>query len=79
MPSTWLRRGIDSCLSGQWTETFFWGAMLAATALMALQICFWLAGPLYYPGFCASRTSGRTFRMRSGGMYAFFNRLAAHF
>lgn len=75
MPSTWLARGMRASLEQNWADALFWGALLLSTALMAMQICYWLAGPLYYPGFCASRSSGTSGRQRSGGFYALFDRL----
>lgn len=73
MPSTWLARGMRACLEQRWSEVFFWWAMLASSALMALQVAYWLAGPLYYSGFCTSKSSGTTERRRSGGLFKFFD------
>lgn len=73
MPSTWLGRGIRAALDSNFTDVIFWGALLYSTALMALQICYWLAGPLYYPGFCSSRGSSSSNRQRSGGLFLFFD------
>lgn len=76
MPSTWVARGIRSSLAGEWSDSLFWWAMLASTSLMTLQVCYWLAGPLYYRGYCGSRTSGSARRTREGGLYRLFDTLA---
>ena len=34
----------------------------------------WLAGPLYYRGWCSARTSGTTRRRRGGGLFVIFDR-----
>jgi ABC-2 type transport system permease protein len=75
-PSTWLARGIRGAMSSDWSEVLFWAALLYASALMVLQVCYWLAGPLYYAGFCGARSSGTSFRKREGGLFAFFHKLA---
>jgi ABC-2 type transport system permease protein len=74
-PSTWLARGMRGALDGNWSEVSFWGGMLLATALMSLQICYWLAGRLYFAGFGSSRNSGTALRRRAEGLYGFFDRL----
>ena len=75
LPSSWLNRGMRAGLEDNLPEVLFWGSMLAATALMSMLICYWLAGPLYYRGYCASRTSGSTAKRRGGGLFPFFDRL----
>ncbi len=74
-PSTWLSRGIRSALHGEYQEVLFWGALLYSSALTALQVCYWLVGPLYYRGFCSSRSSGTGQRKRAGGLFRFFDNL----
>lgn len=74
-PSTWLARGLRASLAGQWSEALFWSATLIAAALMALQLCYWLSGVIYYKGYCVSLTSGSSTRTRQGGIHAFFDRL----
>ncbi len=76
LPSTWLARGMRAGTEGQWSDVLFWWAMLMSTALMGLQFCHWLAGPLYYRGFCNSRTTGSPSRRRQAGLFGFFDRLA---
>jgi ABC-2 type transport system permease protein len=75
MPSTWLTRAVRAALAGEWREQGFWTALLASCSLMALQVCYWLARPLYFRGYCASRSSTTTGRLRTGGYYLFFDRL----
>lgn len=77
VPSTWLTRSIRAALKGDWREQGFWTAMLASSSLMALQVCHWLAGPLYFRGYCASRSSTTSGRKREGGYYSFFDRIVA--
>lgn len=77
MPSTWLTRAIRAALHGDWREQGFWSALLASSSLMSLQVCYWLARPLYFKGYCASRSSTTTGRKREGGYYNFFDRLVS--
>lgn len=77
VPSTWLTRSIRAALGGDFREQGFWVALLTATSLMCLQICYWLARPLYFRGYCASRSSTTSGRLREGGYYQFFDRLVA--
>lgn len=77
MPSTWLTRAIRAALVGDWRDQGFWSALLASTSLMSLQVCYWLAKPLYFRGYCASRSSTTTGRKREGGYYQFFDRLVS--
>lgn len=76
-PSTWFGRGVKAALLRDWPEVRFWGALLYAGAFMTLQVCQWLAGPLYYRGFVSSRNSGTNQRRRAGGLYKLFDTLLA--
>ncbi len=63
-PHIWITRGILDLGRGDWKGFFYWVAMLSSTALMLLQVCAWLAPPLYYRGWCLARESSTA---RNGG------------
>lgn len=73
MPSTWLARAVNAALVGDWNEILFWSGLIVSASLMAVQVCYWLAGPYYYKGYCAARASTSTGRSREGGIYRFFD------
>lgn len=75
LPSSWLGRGLLAAEVGNVREAGLWTAALWTTALFALVVCDWLAGPLYYRGWCSARTSGTTRRRRGGGLFALFDRI----
>lgn len=54
-PHYWVSQGMISLGERNFAEFAYWLAMLAATALMLLQVCAWLAPPLYYRGWCMAR------------------------
>lgn len=75
LPSSWLGRGLLAAEVGNWREAGLWTAALWTSAAFGLVLCDWLAGPLYYRGWCSARTSGTTRRRRGGGLYVIFDRL----
>ncbi len=58
MPNSWLARGAQAASEGRWMETGYWFLCLSSTALMAVQICLWLAPHLYYRGWSLAKESG---------------------
>lgn len=82
LPSGWLGNGLlamENFTKGQGglSPVLFWAGALWSTALMGLVICDWLAGPLYYRGWCAARASEPRSRVRRGGLYFLFDRMLA--
>ncbi len=55
LPSLWLRMGMAAAADGAWGTFLRWWLMLLSTALMSLQICFWLIPALYHRGWCLTR------------------------
>lgn len=55
MPSAWLARGAQAASEGRWGESGYWFLCLSSTAAMAVQLCLWLAPPLYYRGWSLAR------------------------
>ncbi len=77
LPSSWLGRGLLAAERGEIGETLLWAAALWTTAALGLVACDWLAGPLYYGGWCNARTSGSAAarRPRWGGLAGVLDRL----
>lgn len=75
LPSSWLGRGLLAAEVGNIHEATLWTAALWTTALFGMVACDWLAGPLYYRGWCSARTSGTTRKRRGGGLFVVFDRL----
>jgi ABC-2 type transport system permease protein len=76
-PSGWFGRGLIAIEQRDWGELGLWTAALWSTALMGLVACDWLAGPFYYRGWCAARTSGATARGQRSRLYARIDRALA--
>ena len=72
LPSGWLGRGLTSLRLGDWSEAGFWALALWSTAGMGLVVCDWIAGPLYFRGWCNARSSGTTARKRRLGFFGCF-------
>jgi ABC-2 type transport system permease protein len=75
LPSGWLGRGLTALRYQNWSEAGFWGLALWSSAAMGIVVLDWLAGPLYYRGWCSVRASGTTRRSRRWGFYLVFDRL----
>lgn len=78
LPSSWLGRALLAIEREEWREAGFWGLALWSTAAMGLVVCDWLAGPLYYRGWCtAKNTAGprRGRRALFGGLYRWIDTL----
>jgi ABC-2 type transport system permease protein len=58
-PNYWFAQGTLALADGRWGDFFYWFAMLASTAMMVVQACLWLIGPLYYRGWSLSRESSK--------------------
>jgi len=56
-PNYWVSRGIVAAGLGNMKEWFYWLCVLLSTALMLLQVCWWIAPKLYYRGWCLARES----------------------
>ncbi|MEN6625675.1 MAG: hypothetical protein ABFD69_05540 [Candidatus Sumerlaeia bacterium] len=74
LPSSWLGRGLLAAEFRNFREIGLWAAALWSTAAMGVMTCDWLAGPLYYHGWCNARTSGTARRRRAGGLYVLFDK-----
>jgi ABC-2 type transport system permease protein len=57
-PHYWFTAGMLALGRSDWKEFLYWLAMISSTALMLLQVCAWLAPPLYYRGWCLARETG---------------------
>ena len=57
-PHYWFTAGMLALGKSNWKEFLYWLAMISSTALMLLQVCAWLAPPLYYRGWCLARETG---------------------
>ncbi|MCE5228841.1 hypothetical protein LLG95_04495 [bacterium] len=75
LPSSWLGRGLLAAEAHNHHVAALWASALWSTAAMGLVVCDWLAGPLYYHGWCNARTSGSARRRRAGGLYVLFDRI----
>jgi ABC-2 type transport system permease protein len=76
LPSGWLGRGLTSLRFRDWSQAGFWALALWSTTAMAVVVLDWLAGPLYYRGWCNVRASGTVRRARRWGFYTVFDKLA---
>jgi len=65
-PNYWLAQGTLALADGRWGGFFYWLAMLASTALMAVQVCLWLIRPLYYRGWSLARESSSQVEIKGG-------------
>ncbi len=65
-PNYWLAQGTLALANGRWGEFFYWFAMLASTAMMAVQVCLWLIPPLYYRGWSLARESASQVEIKGG-------------
>jgi ABC-2 type transport system permease protein len=74
LPSAWLGDGLIALQYRNWGETLLWGTALWTTAAMAIVVLDWLAGPLYFRGYCSVRSSGTTQRTRQWGFYGIFDK-----
>jgi ABC-2 type transport system permease protein len=74
LPSSWFGRGLVALEDARWAEAGKWLLALWSTALMGLVVCDWLAGPLYYRGWCHARSSGRIRSRQVLGLYQLFDR-----
>lgn len=75
LPSGWVGRALLALERADLRESLFWMGMLWSTAAMGLVVCDWLAGALYYRGWCNARLSGSVRRLRRSGLYQWFDRL----
>lgn len=66
VPSAWLLEGMFAAEQGDWREYGFWLAMLASSALFALQVCAWLAPRIYYRGWRLAGESSAPRRKSEG-------------
>ncbi|MCX8038439.1 MAG: hypothetical protein N3D11_15560 [Candidatus Sumerlaeia bacterium] len=65
-PNYWLAQGTLALANGQWGDFLYWFAMLASTAMMAVQVCLWLIPPLYYRGWSLARESASQVEIKGG-------------
>jgi len=68
LPNYWLARGIIAAGKGNVREWFYWLCVLLSTALMFLQVCWWMAPRLYYRGWCLARESAS--KSSAGGRFS---------
>jgi len=71
LPSAWLTLGMLSAAEGAVGRFFYWLALLAANALLLIQICAWLAPAIYYRGWLLAGESSaprRSNSERRGGL-----------
>ena len=57
-PHHWFTQSMLALSKGEWKQAAYWAAMIVSTALMILQVSFWLAPYLYYRGWCMATDSG---------------------
>ena len=79
LPSSWFGRGLVALEDANWLEAGQWLLALWSTAMMGLVVCDWLAGPLYYRGWCNARSSGRSQERRTPGLYRMFDHMFSFF
>ena len=57
LPNHWISQGIIAAAQGDVRTAGLFLLALASTALLGLEICAWLAGTIYYPGWARTRES----------------------
>jgi ABC-2 type transport system permease protein len=57
LPNFWLTQGTVAAGAGHYANFIYWFLMLVSTALMCVQLCFWLIPKLYYRGWTLARES----------------------
>jgi len=65
-PNYWLAQGTLALADQRWGDFVYWLAMLISTALMLVQVCLWLIGPLYYRGWSLARESSSQVEIKGG-------------
>jgi len=55
LPNYWFTQGLIAAGMGKWKEWFYWFCVLFSSALMFMQVCWWLVPRLYYRGWCLAR------------------------
>lgn len=66
LPNYWLASAMKTASEGHWKEALWWGWCLVATAGAILQLCLWLAPPLYYKGWVLAREAAASTREANG-------------
>jgi len=71
LPNYWLTQGIIHAGRGEVWGWFYWFCVLLSSALMFLQVCWWMAPHLYYRGWCLSKESAT--QSMAGGRFSLLN------
>jgi len=69
LPNFWLTQGTVAAGAGRYGDFLYWFLVLVSSALMCLQVCFWLIPKLYYRGWALAKESSavtRTYARRAG-------------
>ena len=72
-PNYWFTQGMFAAGSGDLKSWFYWFAVLLSTALMLLQVCWWMVPRLYYRGWCLARETAT--KSTVGGKFSILNRI----
>ena len=56
-PNYWLTQGMIAAGAGKLWEWFYWFCVILSTALMLLQLCWWMAPRVYYKGWALAKES----------------------
>lgn len=83
LPNFWLTRGLLALADKDYGQFCYWFLMLLSTALISLEVCYWLVPKLYYKGWSLSRESAsRTYATAQDKpltFYGIFDALYAFF
>lgn len=65
LPNFWLTQGTVAAGAAHYGDFLFWFLVLASTAFMCVQVCFWLIPKLYYRGWTLARESSAVAKKRT--------------
>jgi ABC-2 type transport system permease protein len=74
LPNFWLTRGLVSLADKDYSQFLYWFLTLSSTALISLEVCYWLAPRIYYKGWSLSRqAASKTYASAAPGKFSAYD------